>query len=205
MIALVLDAVTVQILPPATAEVARIAGPEFGLAVLIAVRRPALTGIVLLLLLIGALAAGAALVLCVPGAERTRWQRWAPLLVAALWPAALVVTMSAGGNLWAQIADEPVIGACPALIAALAAGPAGLLFRLLRQAAPIERAWIAGLASLSAAALGAAVQQLHCPIDAAAHHLLEHVLPVFVLAAVGAMLGRRGLTRTSRSLRAASS
>ena len=62
---------------------------------------------------------------------------------------------------------------------------------MLRRAAPLRQAWTGALATLAAAALGAAATQVLCPIDDPAHQLVGHVLPVILLAIAGTIAGRR--------------
>ena len=58
-------------------------------------------------------------------------------------------------------------------------------FGMLRRAAPLRKNWSAALATLDAAALGAAATQFVCPIDDPAHQLVAHLLPVVLLSAWG--------------------
>lgn len=131
----------------------------------------------------GLLAAAAAIVLSVPGAERTIAQRGAPVLCAIAWPVLLLSPTGASGA-----ATTPA-GVCALLIAAIASGPAWLLHRYVREGASAAPEWSTGLTVLAAACGAALVQQLHCPSNATTHLLSEHVLAVGVLAAGGAALG----------------
>jgi hypothetical protein len=64
---------------------------------------------------------------------------------------------------------------------------------MLRAGTTLRPGWGATLAALAAAASAAAAMQISCPIDAPAHHLVEHVLPATILCVVGASVGRRWL------------
>jgi hypothetical protein len=64
---------------------------------------------------------------------------------------------------------------------------------MLRRAAPLRQGWCGALATLAAAAIGAAATQVLCPIDDPAHQLVGHLLPVILLAVAGLVAGRRAL------------
>ena len=85
----------------------------------------------------------------------------------------------------------PIHSLCVIEIAGFGIVPAWALFAMLRRAAPLRPAWSGALATLAAAALGAAATQVLCPIDDPAHQLVGHVLPVILLAAAGTLVGRR--------------
>lgn len=131
------------------------------------------------------LAAAAALVLSVPGAERTIAQRAAPVLCVSVWPVLLLVSPARSP----EAATTPA-GVCVLLIAAIAAGPGWLLHRYVQEGASLTPAWSTGLTMLAAGCAGALVQQLHCPSDALWHLVPEHVLAVAALAAGGAAVAR---------------
>ena len=76
--------------------------------------------------------------------------------------------------------------------------PGWALFAMLRRAAPLRRAWSAALATLAVAALAAVATQVICPVDAPAHQLVGHVLPVAFLSVSGAIVGRQWLNWLSR-------
>jgi hypothetical protein len=145
------------------------------------------------------LSAAAAFVLSVPGAERTPLQRWIPLAAMGAWSALLVLSILSGGRV-GRTDPRVVHVACLVQIAALATIPAWMLFAMLRRAAPLERRWSGGLATLAAAALAAAGTQVICPIDDPLHLLVGHALPVAVLAAAGALLGGRAVAPSVSTL-----
>ena len=145
--------------------------------------RPAFLWSAAALGLAAALAAAAALVLSVPGAERTIAQRAAPVLSAIFWPVLLLASPAGSPD-----ASTTPAGVCALLIAAIAAGPGWLLHRYVREGASLMPAWSAGLTVLAAGCAAALAQQLHCPSDAPAHLISEHVLAVAVLALGGAAL-----------------
>jgi hypothetical protein len=152
--------------------------------------RFAVTGV---LALATALAAGAAaLVLAVPGAERTPAGRWLPVALLAGWSVAMLALLAnqqfvmAGSLAWPW-------SICIAKVVALAAPPAYALFRMVRRAAPLEPGWAAGLSAVAALAFGALGVQFVCPNWHAGHLLLTHYAPVVVLGALAALTGRRWL------------
>lgn len=146
-----------------------------------------------LLLAAGLTAAAAAMTLSVPGAERTPAWRVLAVLLAATWAVVLVVRLVSGGSWWPRLSAFPNHWACVAEITALSIVSGWVLLGMLRRAAPLELAWSAALASLAAAALGAAATQIICPLDDAAHHLVSHVAPVAIIAAIGTLAGSRAL------------
>jgi hypothetical protein len=141
----------------------------------------------------GFVAASVALVLAVPGAARWRGLKLIPVLTLVGWGALQPLQARP-----LRAGDAPFHAACGIEIVALALVPGAALFVLLRRAAPLEPAWSAGLATLAAASLAAAVLPIVCPIDASAHVLASHVAPVVVVAGVGAAAGRRVLDWTRR-------
>ncbi|HYN05982.1 MAG TPA: NrsF family protein [Vicinamibacterales bacterium] len=147
----------------------------------------------LLTIAIGILAAAAALVLGIPAAERTRLQRWLPLVAAGAWAGLLGRDVLLGGSVAARLLQLPIHLACILEIAGLAILPGLILFGMLRRSAPLRLEWAAGLSGLAALAVAAAGTQLICPVDDPAHLFIGHFIPVAGLAIVGAVLGRRRL------------
>jgi hypothetical protein len=149
-------------------------------------------------LLTALLAAFCALVLGIPGAERSPAQRALPFLAAAAWIGGLTALLQAGGDAMGRVLSLPIHPLCIIEIAALGIVPGWTLFTMLRRAAPLQPGWTAALATLAAVAMGAAGTQLLCPIDDPAHHLVGHVAPVALFAGIGALLFRRSLDWLSR-------
>lgn len=137
------------------------------------------------------LSAAAALVLSVPGAERTPAQRWAPLVAGSAWAALLLVSVLSGGSAFDRIVAFPVHAGCVAQITALALVPGWVIFAMLRRAAPLRHRWSGGLAALAALALAAAGTQFICPVNDPAHLLVGHLAPVAALALGGPLIGAR--------------
>ncbi|AMY08211.1 hypothetical protein LuPra_01404 [Luteitalea pratensis] len=145
-------------------------------------------------LLIGTalLAATAALVVSVPGAEPTPATRWLPLVAITAWAAwlfAAIVAQPEDSRVWWP-APAPQCGVDITLLGIV---PGVLLWSLVRRAAPLRPAWTGLLATLTAAALGALGTQLICSNNDAAHLLLWHFGPVTMLTVAGIALGRRFL------------
>ena len=176
---------------PLTAACVMAIGPRRD--ALLAIHQSAFVGMAGVTLLTAILAAAAAFVLSVPGAERTPVPRMMPLAAAGIWVLALAVSVARGGDSVQRLLALPFHALCVIEIAGLGIVPGWTLFVMLRRAAPLRRAWSAALATLAAVALGAAATQFLCPIDDPAHQLVGHFLPVAVLAAWGAIAGRRSL------------
>lgn len=153
--------------------------------------------IVLLTMATALLSAAAALVLSIPGAERSRIQRWLPIIAGAAWAAWLGAALIAGGAAGSRLLAMPVHVACILQITALGLLPALVLMGMIRRAAPLEAGWNAGLAALAALALGAVGTQFICPIDDPAHLLVGHFMPVALVGAAAAWLGGRRLRTSS--------
>lgn len=139
------------------------------------------------LLLLFAAAARGAFQLSVPGEERSPATIALPAAALALWLAAILSHAWSAGP---AAAFDPSPGyRCVWRVLLLGASPAVIGVILVRRAAPLKRGWtgtLLGLAAFSAAALGT---RALCPIDRPEHVLLWHVVPVALLASLGAALG----------------
>lgn len=133
------------------------------------------------------LAGSAALVLAIPGSERTPWLRSAAVGVACVWPAAMLATLISGQES-AGASDWPV---CFARVVAIGLVPAAVLFAMLRRSAPLRTRWTGALAGSGAMAAGALAIAFICPVDDSAHVLLGHFGPVVALAIVAAVSAPR--------------
>jgi hypothetical protein len=140
-------------------------------------------------LVAGLLAAWSALVLGVPGAERSTLQRAAPLFVMAAWLLMLGAPLLADDTAGSRLAHA-FEWVCAARVTVLAIPPGVALYVMLRRAAPLRAGWTGALAALGAAAVGAAAIQCICPVDSPAHLLVAHALPVLVFAVAGILIGR---------------
>jgi hypothetical protein len=163
-------------------------GPRRDVAIVMS--QPAFLGMAVVTIATALLSAASAFVLAIPGAERSPWQRALPLLAGAVWTLALVYLLIRGG---AGLGPSPIHVACLIEIAGLSVVPGWALFAMLRRSAPLQRAWSGALAALAAATIAAAATQFICSVDDPAHQLVGHVLPVAVLAMLGAIAGQRYL------------
>ncbi len=159
----------------------------------IAIRQPAFAALAMMALVTSIASAASALVLSVPGAERSPAQRGVPLLVFSVWVMMLIAMLTAGGAPLARLLALPVHAACMVEIAGFALFPGWALFSMLHRAAPLQVTWSAVLATLAAVTLGAVATQIICPLDDPAHHLAGHVAPVALLTIGIAAARRRSL------------
>lgn len=142
-----------------------------------------------LLILTAFTAAAGALLLSVPGADRTAAVRWLPLAIVA----ALVVWIA--GELGAAAAAGTAnwrVGAawgCAAEVVAVGFVPGAVLFVMVRRAAPLRAMWAGLLALTAMGAVGALGTSVICPSDRSMHVLVWHVLPLLLIGAVGAAAG----------------
>ncbi|MEO7191519.1 MAG: NrsF family protein [Vicinamibacterales bacterium] len=151
-------------------------------------RQPFFAWLVVLPLGMAAVAAAAALVLAVPGAERSRALRSSAVAVGGIWAVLLLAAVARAGNGFANASHWPI---CVSRVVAIGLIPAVALLGMLRRAAPLRPAWASALAASAAMATGAAAIQLICPIDDAAHSLLGHFGPVLLMAGLGAWQAAR--------------
>lgn len=143
-----------------------------------------------LLLLIALAAAAGALIVSVPGAERSPLVRWLPVAALAmyvLWVAGELVAAAALGTPTGRVGMG---WSCVSKTAGIAAVPAVALLLMVRRAAPLRAAWAGLLAILATVAVGALGANAVCPNDRPVHLLVWHVAPLMFFAAAGAALGR---------------
>jgi hypothetical protein len=160
-----------------------------------ALRQPVYAARLATTLLTAILAAAAAFMLSVPGAERARAQRVIPWVALGGWAVLLAALLVGGGKPVARLVAFPVNWPCSFKILGFSVISGTALFVALRRAAPLEPLWTASVAALAATAFGAVATQFVCPVDDPAHQLVGHVLPVVVLAAIGTAIGVRSLDR----------
>jgi hypothetical protein len=145
------------------------------------------------LLIAGVGGAIAAFVLSVPGAERSRWQRVVPVIVAIVWPLVWLNVLVRSGS----AAGRTFHLACVLEITAIALVSGTVLFIMLRRAAPLRVVWTSGVAALASVTIGAAAAQIICPIDDPVHQLLGHVLIAVVVGCAGVFAGCRTMRTTT--------
>ncbi len=161
--------------------------------VVTAVSQPSFLAIAAATIATSLLAAASALVLAIPGAERSSLQRMAPLIAGSAWAIGLAYLLASEGAAARRLLAWPFHWLCLIEIVAFALIPGLALLAMLRRAAPLQRAWSGALAALAAIASGAAATQFLCPLDDSAHQLIGHVLPVAGLSMLGALAGPRFL------------
>jgi len=156
-------------------------------------------------LLIGTalLAAAAALLTGVPGAQHGVAARVLPLGVIGAWAGWLISIIATRPD-HARVWWPTVAPHCAMNVTLLGLVPGLLLWSLVRRGAPLRPAWAGLLAMLTAAAVGAFGTQLLCPNDDAAHLLVWHFGAVAVLTVAGIALGRQFLRWVPRPAPAAS-
>jgi hypothetical protein len=141
-------------------------------------------------------AAGAVLLLSVPGAARPV-HRWMPVMAAGVWAIGLGMSMASNDSSMDVFTLSQIHAACVIQISGLALFPGWKLLEMVRQGAPMPDFSIGGLTALAAFTMGAAGTQLLCPVDDPAHLLIGHLIPVVTLAAAaGALTYQR--TRNGR-------
>jgi hypothetical protein len=117
-----------------------------------------------------------------------------PLLLALTWfgfPSSIV---------WTSVRHGVDIDArCFALTLALAAAPFVAFFVLRREGDPVRPGATGAALGASAGAWGAVLIDWHCELTDPRHVLLGHVLPVALLACVGALVARSLLTIRARA------
>jgi hypothetical protein len=156
--------------------------------VAIAVGQPQFVWITAIVLATTAFAVTAALVLAIPGAERSPIQRGSTLVLAGVWALMLAYAIVRAGHGFTGVSDWYV---CFIRITGMALVPLVILFGMLRRSAPLRLAWASGLSMMAAAAAGAVAIQFICPLNDPGHALLGHFGPVLVFGSVGAAAARR--------------
>lgn len=132
-----------------------------------------------------------ALILSVPGEERSPIVRWIPILVFVLWAGTL-------GSLLFLVEDAGPVGRglnCIRDILVFGALPGAVLFIMVRKATTFKFGWSGFLLLLSVASLGALGTQFVCRNDSPLHLLVWHFLPVALAGLIGIGIGRLLLNR----------
>lgn len=158
-----------------------------------AISNPAFFFQAIILFILAVLSALSALILSVPGEERSSRVRWIPILVFFLWGGTLVwlLTENQGsvGHGLNCIRDIVVFGAVPGIV----------LMIMVRKAAALTAGWNGALLLMSVAALGALGAQFVCHNDSPSHLLLWHLIPVAMAGLIGVFLGKWILALKGRS------
>ena len=154
-----------------------------------AIQRPTFVALAVATLASGLLAAQAALVLSVPGAERTPLVRVLATILIAGWAMTFAIQLVAGGNAWPRLAAFPNHWGCVVRISALSILSGVVLFVMLRRAAPLRPRMCAALAALASTSLAATATYIMCPVDDPAHQLVSHVVPLAAIVLAGTIIG----------------
>ena len=141
---------------------------------------------------VGWLSAVAALILSVPGAERSAALRTSALLLVAIWGLGLVATALQQGS---GVGSDVHWLACFGRVVAVGVVPAAILGVMIRRAAALRPGLAGLLATVAAMASATIAVQIACPVDAASHSLSGHFFPVMVTGLLGAVAGQRWLSR----------
>jgi hypothetical protein len=129
------------------------------------------------------------------GQSRRRLLFGAALIPISLlaWKVGCSIAFGASMVAWPERPGER----CLALSLFVAAGPL-LSFLAIRRSAPVQPALNGAVIGFAAGAFAWVAADLWCPVGYVPHVLLGHVLPLGVLAGVGALLGRALLAPRSR-------
>jgi hypothetical protein len=139
----------------------------------------------------GATAITAAFQLAIPGTGRPA-RRLTPVLgLLALWVGAYALDLVAPALPPSTAGARP---GCTLQVLVFGTPPMLLGLVLLRRLAPLSRAWTGALVGAAAGAIPALLMQVAC-MYVPLHILLNHLLPVAALAALGAGLGALLLRR----------
>lgn len=151
-------------------------------------------------LLGGGLFAGlAALLGSVPGRSNAGVGRGAVALVGS-WGLLLAgqTAGTAGLTGWSALNPGGMAG-CAVIVSAGAIPLAGLLFYAIRSAAPTAPGTCGALAAFASASFAALGLQFVCDADRAAHTFTWHFLPIVIVTALGAWIGRRAFAALRNS------
>jgi hypothetical protein len=129
------------------------------------------------------------------GRSRRRLLWGAALMPISLlaWKVGCSIAFGASMVAWPERPGER----CLALSLFVAAGPL-LSFLAIRRSAPVQPALNGAVIGFAAGAFAWVAADLWCPIAYVPHVLLGHLLPLGVLAGIGALLGRALLAPRSR-------
>jgi hypothetical protein len=126
----------------------------------------------------------AALVLAIPGAERSPLLRGTTVAILALWAVTLATAIVRADHGFSGVSHWYI---CFVRVVAIGLVPAGAVIVMLRRAAALRPGWTGALAMAAAAAAGALAIQFICPLDDPGHALLGHFGPVVAVGAFGAL------------------
>jgi hypothetical protein len=157
-------------------------GPRPGLDSL--VTQPGFLWTATLALATAGFAVMAALVLAIPGAERSPVLRSTTVAIVGLWAVTLATAIVRADQGFTGVSDWYI---CFIRVVAIGLVPAGAVIVMLRRAAALRPGWTSALAMTAATAAGALAIQFICPLDDPAHALMGHFGPVVAVGALGAL------------------
>ena len=143
---------------------------------------------------LAAVASASALLLAVPGAERTPVLRVTATCLLAAWAFGLGWNLVRHGGSLVSDLHWPV---CFVRAVAIGLVPSAALVAMVRVAAPLRGEWTGALAATAAMSAATIAVQIACPFDDPLHALVGHYAPVAVAAAAGCFAGRRLFSVTS--------
>ena len=146
-------------------------------------------GLASLALLMSVFAVVMALVLAIPGAERTPVLRLSTLGILGVWAVTMVCAVVRSGS-GLPVSTDPHWPMCFMRVLLVGALPALVLFVMARRGIPIRLGWTGGMAALAAASVGALAVQIACPLDDPGHGFLGHFVPVMLMAGIGVAVQR---------------
>jgi hypothetical protein len=111
--------------------------------------------------------------------------------VIAMWVLALMTLAAASPQDRAALILGHTAGACPFLIALLAAPLLAALLAVMRSLAPTRLRWAGAASGFAAGSVGALVYTLHCPELAPAFIGTWYLFGMLIPTAIGAWLGPR--------------
>lgn len=135
------------------------------------------------ILAVAVMSALSAFILSVPDKLRS-YSLIVPLVTLGVWLVMILVPLfssqGSAGMGWPCVSETLVLGLVPG----------GLMFYMIRRAAPLRIFWAGLFAALAATAIGGLGTHLTCQSNSAMHLLVWHFLPVLVAGGIGLLLGR---------------
>jgi hypothetical protein len=143
------------------------------------------------------LSASSAFALSVPGAERPRWTRLAPLVVLVVWVAWMLyrmVSFVSDPAIWIMVISEYSLDEI-GIGLSLASVPGVSLFLAVRRAAPLRPLWAGGFSLIAAGSLASLGGQLTCTSPCPIHAVVLHLTPMLAVGLLGVVAGALLLRR----------
>lgn len=145
------------------------------------------------------MAAWAASWLALPDTNQKSWVRFLPFIPLAFLMGMLVYGMFTNSALTLTECLKMGRYDCILRIVIYSLLPAGLMFYTIQKAAPVRCCWAGSMAGLSVASFGYILLRLIGKSDDPTQLLVWHFLPVFLIMAIGMMIGKTYLGRIWQS------